>query len=384
MGFYSRRGNPVYETIGLLTIHRFNVMPRLDDGLLKAAGIETTKIKAKLDSSTFPFHQDLVTEVFGNSPTRVILVDKGTLYGVQSIDTVIGIDLGNNPYPLFKPANNGATIDAEVTDSKTREFLDSINPKDLPERERNIWQGLDGFLRGISIFYYFKEGDISSRFLTRDGEIDMAKILPLVTEIPFSEAEGKIQRMGHVFLSPKGPPSFQEYQENFIPFVSYRLKNSLAEKIEGVLAQQSIKTDDVIGDWVGHRAVRPRIGDVYELKEFFALSQDIGLHGKSKVELLRTKDYYSDWKLYNKMQAFGSVNLVLQVDRGRQTSVRGLQITDEESYYQNEIDPRSPIHHRKYRNKQRQSAGYKYMRKKFDPILNPMFGSPTNWIPIRH
>ena len=333
-------------------------MPKFDPHLIKSAKKQVDYTRAAIDKSTYQFAQDLNYYIFGGlKRKRVVLFVEGTFYGNENIESVIGIDLGNNPYQLFAKQNSSETIDKHITDTKTKEFL-------TEHKEGLLEKQLRYFEIKSSRFFYFDEEDLSKFF--KDEDLDMVALTPLVIETKGFVADNAVK-----------VPVKTYYQEHSPKFISYRLKTSLQQKLNRKLAKNEIDENDIISDWVAHRILVANEGEARDVHSFLKKSPTIG---QSNIGYVRTKnDYYAS----KKDSKYSSLHIILEViTHGHQPCIREIQVVDRISYYFHEFDNESSAHHSKYKKKQGQSKKCKEVARQYGKILEQIFGRRGILIPI--
>lgn len=305
--------------------------PRFGAGLIASAQSEVDAQRTTLDQSTHPFAQDLANTSFRDYTRKgALLVVDGLFYarsGAQNLDSVLGIDITQKVHELFKKHSSRGTIDAYVSRHQTDVFLNS-HRRELLQRQ------LDLFRLRASKFFYFDLNDLSA--FSEGSGVDMARLVPLITEIG-----------SYVFLTPSNTPRRSEYNEAAPRFVSYRLKRSIASKIlYKLFFPIPIEERNVITDWAAHRVVVADEAEARDLESHLRGSPRIG---NSKVEFVDTRDYYAN-KKRNEFRNFNVIAIV--TTKGYEPATREIQIVDRDQYYRNEVDPRSPANHRRFKERQ--------------------------------
>lgn len=344
--------------------------PKFRDVDVEAAKKEIDKVRSSIDKSTYQFAKDLSYHFFGGvKKQRVLLFVEGTFFGDKSLDSVIGVDLGSDPHELHKGQDLKGTIDAYVTQTKTKEFL-AANRTDL------VCNNFHAFLIRASKFFYFLDDDLY-KFL-KDEMIDMVHLIPLV-----------IETKGYVATTQVSIPTFEQYMEESPRFVSQRLKNSLKRKSLKNLNQKVIRQKDIISDWGAHRV---ETANQEEAKDLHLTIKNtsrenpllIGQNERSKIVHVFSKDYYespkgNDYRIYKE---------VVEVSTsGYRPCVREIQIVEKPRYYGYEIDPSNPAHHSQQVKKARLTREGSSI---LDPcngtncakVLEEMFGRSEILIPI--
>lgn len=120
-GNYFSSDSAIYQIVeGMQQGHR-----KFDAGLVERAKLEVHVKSKALDASTYPFAQDLYHHLYGRRRGRVILLVQGVFHGTSDIESIVPIDLGNNPHQLFFYVGN-TTIDQYVTFEQTGRFINRI------------------------------------------------------------------------------------------------------------------------------------------------------------------------------------------------------------------------------------------------------------------
>ncbi|MBI3026932.1 hypothetical protein HYY70_02370 [Candidatus Woesearchaeota archaeon] len=331
---------------------------RFGEGLVSKAKSEFQTKARDLDASTYPFTQDLSRHLYG-SDARVVMLVEGMFHGSEPVKSIIPIDFGFNPYLLFK--NSGSTtIDERVTVEQTTEFLDRVG---------TATNGFSSFAIAASRFFYFKAGELEQKGFMKDGELDMTKLVPFISPTP-----------GYIVLTPVRTPSIGEYMEYAPVHTSYRQKASLASKLlklaslpYGSIQENGEGTEQPISDWVAHRPVVGTLDEVFEFESFLRSAPRIG---NFDVEHIHTTNFYEK----PKPSGFKALKVVVLAhptgaNAGRfEPSVRGIQIVDKSTYFENEfVEGRTS--HLDY--DKRRSTVRKYvrgLRSHYAKILEQIFG----------
>jgi len=294
-----------------------------DTGLVAKANSEVQDKSKILDASTYKFAQDLSKAIYGEKTTRrIIMFVEGTFYGSKELETIIPIDLGNNPHQLFKTHPGHPTVDSAVTFQETIRFL--------RENRSSLYDaGFEVFGVGKSRFFYFKESDLADKnHLYGNGKVKMAGLVPLI-----------VPTKGHVILDEVKDPSLDHYMQFAPPNVSYRFKKSLMDKLLERYIFSKTSEDDVrlIADWVAHRPVVETREDVENLEHRLMRSSKIGKN--SSINWLYTPDYYSEKPKKTSSRDFKAKNVVVDITINgfQDSSLREIQIVDKEQYFINEI-----------------------------------------------
>lgn len=287
---------------------------RITETHVQAAKLETELKARTLDISTYPFAYDLSRydhrkESDYRGKIRVVMLADGMLKGFRgNMQTVIPIDLGENPYELFQEQRR--TIDHAVTIEQVEKYL-AANRDALRE------EGFSSFHVDRSLFFYLRRGYIK-RFLQSHDQIDLTGLTRLV-----------YPTKGYVGLEKVEMPTFEEYMEQAPLFRSSRLKKSLARKLRRKLWEENPRE---VKDWAAHRVVVESRLDVENLASKLMSSPKIG---NSHVRYLRHDDYYSN----PKPSGFEGMNIVVEVETGNEMPcVREIQIIDKKQYYHNEFE----------------------------------------------
>jgi hypothetical protein len=361
VGHYFNPDNKVYDLVARLMEGAIEGnVPRFRGITLSEAEKEVRKKRSELDASTFPFARDVSHIFWKGNERRVLLLTSGTFYGSSNLDTMLGFDLGTNPWRLFEKHARGETIDQRVSLDRVRDYLSG----NLDEITSLGYRGID--ITG-SFFFYLPEIGLGA-FRKKDGEIDMSRLIPMLI---FTENVG---------LDSAKVPSQKEYVAAPMPFTSYRLKASLAAKINKRLAQ-----GDLIRDWASHRIVVATEDEARELFEYFKSEPVLGANRESRIEHMKypekaTKDYYENPK-ENGYRAF-HIPVVVHT-KGHNPVLREIQIVDRMQYYFNEVDPNNPTHHKhqeRKRNHIRTSGAFGAINADYRITLDRVFGANNFFI----
>jgi len=358
MQHYFGRDSAVYDILHHMRLDYVKGQaPRVDDCLIRRANKEINSVRAALDKSTYPFMRDFNEYVFGGlKRQRVVLLIEGKFLGERALESVIGVDLGIDPHDLYKGHNVKGTIDDAIALEKTEKFLDGARVT----LRRNNWEA---FSVNASKFFYFEDDELSKFQI--DGQIDLRKLIPLVTETK-----------SYVGIQPLEIPSKKQYLEDSPRFVSYRLKTSLKKKLLWKLGLKEIGEQSMISDWAASRVITSDKEEARRLVNFLESSPRIGQSG---VQFILTKDFYSEPKP-NEYRGYKVV--VLVSTPGHKPSVREIQVVDRNQYYDNEINPNSPAHHAKHKQKVNRLKGKENVRDVCDILLEKMFGRSEELIQI--
>ena len=329
-----------------------NKLIRIPNDHIEAAKLEAQLKGKTLDVSTYPFAYDLSTYDYRGNVRVVMLID-GTLKGIHGyMDTVIPIDIGNNPYELFrgiKGGSRGRTIDLDVTAEQLQMWLNS-------HKDALLGEGFTSLHVDRSLFFYLRRCYIKG-FLQAHDRFDAVRLARLV-----------YPAKGYVGLERVEKPTIDEYMEHAPLFRSYRLKKSLARKI---LRRFEDNDDREIKDWVAHRIVVGSIDDVRGLAAFLKSSPTIG---NSYIRYIRADDYYRD----PKESGFKAMNVVAEVTtKGERPCVREIQIVDKEQYYRNEFveEERNRVSHEAHERQQaHRPKRIRDIHDKYKAVLEEVFG----------
>ncbi len=319
-----------------------------------------------LDASTYPFAQDLSEKVYGEKG-RVVGLVEGEFKGdsnINSIKSIVPIDLGTNPYLFFRTCQKDTTIDNCVTIETTKAYIEEYKDE-LSKR------GYNHFEVGKSRFFYFRQKDLE--FFSNKGELDMVKLVPLLCPTDYVVLK-KVKR-----ISP------EEYTELAPNHTSYRLKESLTRKLlkkfglpkggikirnrEGVISEKNI-----VVDWVGHRTVCYSRNEVNDLE---VLLKSSPLIGKSKIDYLYTKDYYKKPK--GQFKAKKVITVVST--KNYEPCIREIEVVDKNQYFENEFRKRTE--HKEHVKKQKKvSKKKRSVNAHYKEILEQIFIKDISVIPI--
>lgn len=370
MHYYcSRRYNDglnsaVYELMGMMresSLKGRTINP--PSALIKDAKSETMEKISGLDHSTPHFSEISNDLVLGKkAKKRLIMLIEGSFYssrGEEELATLFPINLGTNPYQLFKRPK-GSTIDAYIIQEKAREFLSH-------HRKKILKKGYQRFKAESSRFFYFRDNDLQP--FKVNEEIDFKRLVPLIAEIPLIKNPGeKYPHEGYVGLENVNRPTREEFEENAVEFTSSRLKRAsmvdkLVEKLLLPLGDDEFKPID---DWAAHRMVCLDEKKVRDLESRLSKSP--------KIRVVDKDDYYKN----PKGNGFRNINLTAEVKGLKKYSelhVREIQIVHLGQYFKNEIDPEDPAHHSQQKKKQKSTIKRKRrLKEKFDRILREAFG----------
>lgn len=347
-----------------------------DAGLINRARNDVQRKSHNLDRSTYPFAEDFASYLFGNGqPIRVIMVIDGVFQGDAPVETIIPIDLGSNPHLLFQDTHGNTTIDSFVTFEKTRESLEQYRAS---HTEKLSERGIYDLQVRKSRFFYFRQqdlGDFFGRRLGKNGTIaleEMAALAPLI--IPTD----------YVMLEEVEVPSIDTYLASAPIHVSYRLKQSLAEKLLNRLTKDNNHKGSnvrLIADWVAHRPVVPTMDDVEALESFLRRNPTIG---NSRVEYLHTNDYYNEPpKSIGGSPNFKAKNVIVRVrTAGFEPAIREIQIVDSRQYFENELLKGQTSHVEFEKKRSSVPRQVRVLRSSFEDVLTQIFMRENDYIPI--
>jgi hypothetical protein len=355
LNYYFGPGTAAY---GLMDLMRERVCKgealSLDANEIGRARAEVAKKRELLDNS-YLFSQDLAAKVLGEKKPRTVLLVNGIFYSPQkNIASCLPIDLGNNPYQLFR-ADVAGTIDDYVTETQTKAFLSKYKHELLAD-------GYKMFEVRSSRFFYIREKDFAE-FVKEKGSLE--NLATMISEPP---SYGSLEP--HIVLNRVESPIPGDYMKRCPNFISYRFKRTLAHKVMKKLCENR---PDYFGikDWVAFTLVVDDLQDVVKWQEFFESSPKIG---RSKVKFVRVKDYYNEPK-ENGFRA--KVNVLDVSTKGDPFYITELQIVDKAQHFENEINPNSTARHANHDKKKRPARE----DRKYAPVLmdylNGIFGNST-------
>lgn len=293
---------------------------RIDFGLVSRAREEVQAKSAVLDTPTYRFAQDLSFHLYGGEERRIVMLVEGVFHGDSETQSLIPIDLGNNPWRLFKHHEGHDTIDDAVTLESTRDFVER-NSGYLTE------QGYRSVDVGSSRFFYFGKSNLES-FLDENGKLDMARLVPLIVPTEGRVVANEVD--GGIVLDQVASPTLDDYMKTAPIHVSYRLKKSMVEKLCRRIVYD--KGKGPVSDWVAHRPVVDSPEDVEVLAAFLRESKRVGKN--SRFDYLETKHNYED----ESANGHRVETIVGRIEtKGFEPSVREIQIVDKEQYFANEL-----------------------------------------------
>ena len=327
---------------------------------------EIKAVRERIDGSTPQFAQDLNKSVFGNREVRALMLIKGDFNGGSSgiENTILPVDLGTNPWPLYKGPDGYDTVDTKLTVEKTREYMER-------HRDELRKRSVSGFSVDQSSFYYVANQELIEKLGNEDGTINFDDFVRIMVDT-------------HGFIglvSGIKKPREREYRAKALAFNSYRQKQSLLEKAVRELCQHDpyLNLGDVITDWGGHRLAT---ASVEEAKSYEATFRGKTKVGRFEVSELHTDDYYER----PKKTGFSSFNIATLVSSTKfDDVVRELQIYDLMNHFNGQINESHPAFHRKVREMQLRSR--KKMRAvleafEYDVALRLIFGSEKLVVPF--
>ena len=199
------------------------IVKTVDEGLVHKATSEAKVALNRVDGFSHPSNVALYETLemqlgresafFGNE-YRALLLAKGRLLGddVPPKETVLGIDLGKNPYRLFRSKAGYKTIDDKVTYETTYDFLSS-DPK-------FVAAGYNRFEVDKSFVFYFNSKQLEYFGGTREAATgpDMTKLVPLLLHT------------NDVNLEPAYQYTYQEFTNKMIPHLYSRIKSTMWRK----------------------------------------------------------------------------------------------------------------------------------------------------------
>lgn len=358
------RESAVYRFLDLARIAikegKFNGM---DNRLIRRARAEFDEFRKGLDAETPYFSHELADLALGADTRRKVVLVQGRFEGDFDAKSTIGLDLGTQPYRLYKQEGRprSETLDDYITKEAVRDYLrkhyDALRSR-----------GMEGFRVKHSAIFSFRDADLRYPIRNTDGSINMEKLLPLVADTILN-SDG---RTGYIGISLVNLPDERSYAAHGLPFTSSRIKSSLGRKIIKHLLLPEIKPIKDIG---AHRFKVANLGVVRDLEERMGQGQI----GRSAIETIpgTEKDFYRR----PKPNGYKAVQFsVYATTRGRRFT-REVQLVDAAQYYRNEINPNDTAHHRQQEKKQESSEGQ--LRQIPEPILEAIqtiFGKST--IPI--
>ncbi len=374
MELYFPNGGPTYEIMSQM---RKAVLEERMRGIpysqIHAAQQEIKEVRQKIDDSTPAFAHDLNNLVFGDSAVRAILIAKGDFVGRSQLEgSILAVDLGTNPWPLYQEHWHYEKIDDKVTMDGAREYLQS-HQQELKDK------GIKTLSIDQSGFFYFNNEQLKRNFGDGAGGISLEALIPYV-----------VDTNKFVGLEPASKPNEQDYMERAIPFVSYRQKgaDSLLDKAIRKLCQVEPFADagDVISDWGGHRICAETKEDAISWSKKF---QGLVRLDRFKVTNLHTDDYYSS----PKENGFMAYNIAARVtSRSIKPAsprymdvVREIQIYDLMSHFNSQINENHHAFHRKFRKREDTSLIKKRaVLEEFEYhfVLELMFGTEPLELPV--
>ena len=290
---------------------------------------EIAEMRQRIDGSTPEFAQDLNTLVFGEDKVRAILLIKGNFVDSNGEvkNVIVPIDLGTNPWPLYTGREGYNTVDIKITAGSAKEYL-------MQHKEALRQRGIESFLVEESSFHYARDEDLKGNFVGSKGieAVDLASLVPYL-----------VDTYGFVGLDEVSKPQEKEFRERAVPFVSYRQKESLLEKLIRKLCQRSplMHEGDVIADWGAHRIC---------LKEEEALYFGGIFQGRVRVGRFVTRGLYTDnYYQQPKKSGFKAFNITARVSSAKHGDIiRELQIYDLLQHFNAQINEKSPAFHRRF------------------------------------
>lgn len=334
-------------------------VPRFREELLRAAKREIDRVMTKLDESAYPFARDLSHHVFdGQSRRMIALIEGAFVYkDGQTLESMIGVDLGTNPWQVFQDGNLHETIDSMATRYAVQQYFAA---------HRDELKGIKGFDVAKSHFLYLSD--------KAAAQLDMPDLVPL---IKYTKRAG---------FTPVSVPSPVEYSEMLpLPLTSYRLKASLTGKLVDKLGLPRISRDDVIRDWAGHRVVVEDEGRARDLAQFLNGSPTIGSSDTSRIECIEYEDGYK----LPEDSGFKTLKITARVTvtEGRPiTTIRRIHILDRNEYYKSEVRPKGPANRLQFERKREQrirsSGATNQSLIDAQEVLGKLFGKPTGLVEV--
>ena len=333
---------------------------------------EIEEMRGRIDEVTPEFAQNLNALVL--APKRNVKVRAFMLITADYLNSkdeviaenaIIAKNLGTNPWPLYQGRGGYDSIDTRLTDGQTKGWID--------EHQAGLkGLGIKKIRVGSSGFYYVREADLEENGFLDHGEVGLSRLVTFLTDTYGTVGlEQGVQK-----------PSEKEYLAAAVPFLSYRQKQTLADKIERKLCQGKPyeNAGDVVSDWGAHRIAVPTEEEARKWGMYF--QGDINL-ARFGVDVAWRDDYYTE----PKKNGFKSFNLAVEVKRKAESksglarsrfkpTVRELQIYDLRQHYDSQINEESPAHHRRFRDTQNDSMRKRrgLMRQyEYDEILKLMF-----------
>ncbi len=222
LGYYFHQNSRTLSIEGQMRtgILEKQVVKSFDEGQMRAAVREANDARDLVDRSMHPINvapDRHVEHLLGekgsksyNSDYHALLLAQGVLMGddVAGKPTTIGVDLGKNPYMLFKEKGKYRTIDDKVTKEKVNEFLSSD-----PRYEQ---EGFNRFYVTQSFIFYFNAKQLSRHF--GSVYIDIEKLAPYLIATD-SVGLGKV-----------AVPTLEDHISRAPPHIVSRIKGTMTNK----------------------------------------------------------------------------------------------------------------------------------------------------------
>ena len=332
----------------------------IENRLVLQAKDEFSEFRTGLDATTPYFSHELADMTLGVDPRRKIVVVQGQFEGDDTLKSTIGLDLGTQPYRMYKregrPRNE--TIDDYITKEAVKDYL----RKHYEALKR---RGVEGFRVKHSAFFSFRDADLRYPIRNRDGSINMEQLLPLVADTILNN-DG---RTGYIGINQVTLPDEEFYATHELPFTSNRIKSSIRRKVIKHLLLPEIVPIKDIG---AHRAKVASLDVIRDLEE----RMEQGQIGRSTIEIIpgTKKDFYRR----PKPNGYRAVQFYAYVTTRGQRFVREIQLVDATQYYKNEINPKDSAHHRQQEKKQESSEGQiRQIPEQILDALKTIFGKST-------
>src|SRR3989338_345536 len=268
---YASNGEPnlmMYNFSRASAVYRFLELARdairkgkfngIDHRLIHKAKAEFDEFRKGLDAETPYFAHELADMALGADTRRKIILVQGRFEGDYDVKNTIGLDLGIQPYRLYKPEGRSRyeTLDDYITKEAVRDYL----RKHHDELKR---RGVEGFRVRHSAFFSVRDTDLrTATFRNANGALNMEQLLPLIADTILNN-DG---RTGYIGISLISLPDYRFYAEHSPSFTSNRIKSSLGRKVIKQLLLSEIKPEDVITDTGAHRLVVESLDVVRDLE----------------------------------------------------------------------------------------------------------------------
>ncbi len=304
---------------------------------------EIAGMRRLIDGTTPYFAQDLNALVLGkgnrgNDIRTIFLTTVDYLGPAGEIirgDVVIPINLGTNPWLLYRGEEGYDSIDTKITAEQAEEF---VRANGVALREL----GVKKVFVKTSGFFYVRDEDLrGKRFITPEGAVDLASLTTYLYDT-----------RGFVGLENVQKPTEEEYKERAVPFTSYRQKQTLIEKVEREICQYDpFKNEgDVISDWGAHRITATTEEDAMRWGSAF---RDHARVGRFETTAIWVDDYYSK----PKGTGFKSYNIAVRATSTKhKPTIREIQIYDLQQHFNGQINEKSHAYHGRFRRSQTESS----------------------------